>query len=115
MRNSYLIKESKIFDPRDPLTAAFGSDLLDATVTWRGEDWWMVLAGQPEGYGATDLYSAKLPPRAPLCAAGWMPCLNGDGRLAPLSARHKSALWDGNGGRHCPSYVRAGILTKMPG
>lgn len=24
----------------------------------------------------------------------------------PVSARNKSALWDGNGGRHCPSYVQ---------
>ena len=61
MRSSYLLKESKIFDPRESMTAAYGSDLVDATVTKRGEHWWMVLAGQPGGYGTTDLYSAYLP------------------------------------------------------
>src|SRR5579864_6260744 len=61
MRSNYLLKEWKIFDPRDPLTAAYGSDLVDASVTKRAEGWWMVLAGQPGGHGVTDLYSAKLP------------------------------------------------------
>lgn len=106
MLNRYLLKESKIFDPRDPLTAAYGCGLVDASVTKRGEHWWMVLAGQPRGYGATDLYSAYLPKGAALSASGWTPLLDGAGRLAPLSARNKSALWDGNGGRHCPSYVQ---------
>ena len=106
MRDSYLLKESKIFDPRDSLTAAYCSDLVDASVTKRGEHWWMALAGQPGGYGATDLYSAYLPKGAALSASGWTPLLDGAGRLAPLSARNKSARWDGNGGRHCPSYVQ---------
>jgi len=106
MRNSHLLKESKIFDPRDSLTAAYGSDLVDASVTKRGEHWWMVLAGQPGGYGATDLYSAYLPKGAALSASGWTPLLDGAGQLAPLSARNKSALWDGNGGRHSSSYVQ---------
>jgi len=65
MRNCYLLSESKIFDPRDSSTAAYGSDLIDASVTKRGEHWWMVLAGQSGGYGATDLYSAHLPKGAP--------------------------------------------------
>lgn len=106
MRDLDLPKESKIFDPRDPLTPAYGSDLLDASVTRRGECWWMVLAGQPGGHGATDLYSASLPESAPLSAAGWTPVRDRSGELAPLSARVNSALWDGQGGRHCPSYVR---------
>lgn len=55
MHSNYLLKEWKIFDPRDPLTPAYGSDLVDASVTKRTEGWWMVLAGQPGGYGATDL------------------------------------------------------------
>ena len=105
MRNSYLLGESKIFDPRDPLTAAYGSDLLDASVTRRGEDWWMVLAGQAGGYGATDLYSASLPHGAALSAAGWKPLRDSAGALMPLQARGRSAPWDGKGGRHCPSYV----------
>ena len=54
-------RESKIFDPRDPSTASYGSELLDASVTNRDDGWWMVLAGQPTGHGATDLFSASLP------------------------------------------------------
>jgi hypothetical protein len=106
MRDSYLLRETKIFDPRDATTAAYGSELLDASATKRGEEWWMVLAGQPGGYGATDLYSAHLPKGAPLSASGWEPRRDAAGELAPLSARRKSAPWDGKGGRHCPSYVR---------
>jgi hypothetical protein len=49
MRTSCVLQESKIFDPRDPSTAAHGSDLLDASVTKWGEEWWMVLAGQSGG------------------------------------------------------------------
>lgn len=48
MHSNYLLKEWKIFDPRDPLTPAYG-DLVDAGVTKRTECWWMVLAGQPGG------------------------------------------------------------------
>ena len=106
MRGSYVLRESKIFDPRDPSTAAHGSDLLDASVAKRGEEWWMVLAGQAGGSGATDLYSAMLPKGAPLSATGWKPLRDAVGRLAPLSARQRSAPWDGGGGRHCPSYVK---------
>src|SRR3974390_3020478 len=106
MRNSYVLQKSKIFDPRDAATAAYGNDLLDASVTKRGEEWWMVLAGQAGGSGATDLYSAKLPKGAPLSAAGWKPFRDDAGQLVPLSARLKSVPWDGRGGRHCPSYVK---------
>ena len=63
--------EVKIFDPRDPATGTGGSELLDASVVRRDEQWWMYLAGQADGYGATDLYSASLPPGAPLSATGW--------------------------------------------
>jgi hypothetical protein len=106
MSNSCVLGKSKIFDPRDPSTAAYGSDLLDASVTKWGEAWWMVLAGQPAGYGATDLYSAALPEGAALSAAGWKPLRDSAGQLVPLSARQRSAAWDGRGGRHCPSYVK---------
>jgi hypothetical protein len=106
MRNPFVVRKSKIFDPRDPSTAAHGSDLLDASVTKWGEEWWMLLAGQPGGYGATDLYSAKLPKGSPLSAAGWEPLRDSAGQLVPLSARLRSDPWDGRGGRHCPSYVK---------
>lgn len=106
MRHSCVLRESKIFDPRDPATTAYGSDLVDASVTKRSEGWWMVLAGQPGGHGATDLYSAHLPHCAELSSAGWTPFRDAAGQLAPLSVRKRSAPWDGKGGRHCPSYVR---------
>ena len=61
MHECRLLNVSKIFDPSDSLTAAYGSDLVDASVTRRGEHRWMVLAGQPGGVGATDLYIAYLP------------------------------------------------------
>ena len=105
MRNSVVLQESKIFDPRDPLTAAYGSDLLDASVTRWGEDWWMVLAGQAGGYGATDLYSASLPngepcPRQDGNRSGTMPGIG-----AFVRARQKRSMgWQG--GRHCPSHVK---------
>lgn len=115
MLNRYLLKESKIFDPRDPLTAAYGCELVDASVTKRGEHWWMVLAGQPRGYGATDLYSAYLPKGAALSASGWTPLLDGAGRLAPLSARNKSALWMAMVAGTALRMCRAGTLTKKLG
>jgi hypothetical protein len=98
--------EVKIFDPRDPSTDAVGSELLDASVVRRGEQWWMCLGGQAGGYGPTDIYSASLPPGVPLAATGWTPNRDSAGKLAPLAARNLSRAWDGNGGRHCPSYVK---------
>jgi hypothetical protein len=58
--------EHKIFDPRDAATGANGDEVLDATVAWRDGRWWMCLAGQAGGHGATDLYSASLPDGAPI-------------------------------------------------
>lgn len=106
MHNFQVLKQSKIFDPRDQSTAAYGSELLDASVSKRGEQWWMVLAGQAQGYGATDLYSAELPKGASLSPEGWKPIRDAAGQLTPLADGKKSAAWDGGGGRHCPSYVR---------
>ena len=62
--------EIKIFDSRDASTGLGGAELTDATVVQRNEQWWMYLAGQARGYGATDIYSATLPPGAPLSATG---------------------------------------------
>lgn len=99
-------KESKIFDPRDLSTGSGGAEVLDATLALRDRQWRMFLAGQPHGYGATDLFSASLPAGAALSATGWQPNRNKAGELIPLAARDQSAPWDGPGGRHCPSYVR---------
>lgn len=98
--------EVKIFDPRDPSTASEGAELLDASVVKRGEQWWMYLAGQAGGFGATDIYSASLPPESQLSARGWKPSRDVAGTLAPVAARRLSSVWDGKGGRHCPSYAK---------
>ncbi len=104
--------EVKIFDPRDPSTASEGSELLDASVVQRGEQWCMYLAGQAHGFGATDLYAAYLPPGAPLSATGWRPKRGSAGELSPLAGRSRSRAWDGDGGRHCPSYVKGWDVHK---
>ncbi|HXN47310.1 MAG TPA: hypothetical protein VN893_11755 [Bryobacteraceae bacterium] len=98
--------EVKVFDPRDPSTGLSGAELLDASVAERGGQWWMYLAGQARGYGATELYSASLPSGAPLSATAWKLTCDAAGELVPVSDRTLSRPWDGNGGRHCPSYVR---------
>jgi hypothetical protein len=97
--------ESKIFDPRDPSTGSGGAELTDACVVKRGNQWWMYLAGQPKGCVTTDLYSASLPPDAPLSSQPWTLTREADGNLRPLAGRNMSRNWDGKGGRHCPSYV----------
>lgn len=96
----------KIFDPRDPSTGLNGAELLDSSVVERGDQWWMYLAGQANGYGPTDIYSASLPPGAPLAATGWTLTRDAAGNLAPVAGRSSSSAWDGTGGRHCPSYVK---------
>lgn len=106
------VKEFKIFDPRDPATSAFGCELADASVVRRNGAWWMILAGQPTGHGATDLYSASLAAGAPLSPVGWVPHRANTGELVPLTGRARSASWDGKGGRHCPSYVKGWDPTR---
>ena len=98
--------EVKIFDPRDPSSGSGGAELLDGSVAQRDDQWWLYLAGQAHGCGATDIYSASLPSSAPLRATGWKLTRNGTGELQPVSGRSLSRSWDGNGGRHCPSYVK---------
>ncbi|HEX4807731.1 MAG TPA: hypothetical protein VH325_02300 [Bryobacteraceae bacterium] len=65
----------------------------------------MYLAGQAAGYGPTEIYSASLAPGAPLSPHGWTLTRGADGKLIPLAGQNASRVWDGNGGRHCPSYV----------
>lgn len=98
--------ELKVFDPRDPSTGSGGAELLDASVVQRDDQWWLYLAGQARGYGATDIYSALLASSAPLCGTGWKLTRNATGELLPVAGRSLSHPWDGNGGRHCPSYVK---------
>jgi hypothetical protein len=98
--------ESKIFDPRDPATGTGGAELLDASVVQRGKRWWMYLAGQAAGYGPTEIYSASLVSGAPLSAIGWTLTRSADGQLIPLAGNNASKKWDGDGGRHCPAYIK---------
>ena len=107
-----LEREIKIFDPRDASTGSGGAELLDASVTRRREQWCLYLAGQAEGYGATDIYAAYLPAGAPLSATGWQLQRASSGKPAPLAGRDRSRAWDGNGGRHCPSYVKGWDARK---
>jgi len=98
--------EVKIFDPRDALSASGGGEVLDATVVKRGNQWWMYLAGQAHGYGATQLFSATLPANVPLSALGWRLTRDASGELTALAGNELSGAWDAQGGRHCPSYVK---------
>jgi hypothetical protein len=97
--------ETKLFDPQDASPGS-GREVLDASVIRRDDQWWMYLAGQSHGYGATQLFSASLDPGAPLSASGWKLNLDNTGELAPVAGQIQSRPWDGKGGRHCPSYVR---------
>jgi len=108
--------EFKVFDPRDPATGTGGAELTDACVVNRENQFWLYLAGQAHGYGATDLFSATLSPETSLsnqggasqgwASRGWVLRRDDAGQLTPLAGRKSSAGWDGKGGRHCPSYVR---------
>jgi hypothetical protein len=105
-RRPLVERETKIFDPRDASTGSGGAELLDASVAQRREQWCLYLAGQVDGHGATDIYAAYLPSGAPLAATGWQLQRGGKGELTPAAGRSRSRAWDGNGGRHCPSYVK---------
>jgi len=99
-------KETKIFDPFDAATNSGGSEVLDPSAVDRNGGWWMCLAGQAEGYGPPELFSASLAPGDRLSPHGWTLTRDASGTLTPLARRDHSLPWDGNGGRHCPSYVR---------
>jgi hypothetical protein len=101
-----MLRETKIFDPRDGSTGSSGEEVSDSSVVKRGDRWWMFLGGQAHGFGPTDIFSASLPAGAPLTATGWQLTRGLTGELQPVAGRSLSQTWDGNGGRHCPSYVR---------
>jgi len=101
-----VLRETKIFDPRDGSTGSGGAELLDPSVVKRGDRWWMTLAGQAHGFGPPQIYSAELPAGAPLSASGWTLARTETGDVAPLAPESRTGAWDGDGGRHCPSYVK---------
>ena len=98
--------ETKIFDPRDGSTGSGGAELLDPSVVKRGDQWWMILAGQAHGFGPPQIFSASLPNGAALSASGWTLARSETGDVAPLVPESRPGAWDGDGGRHCPSYVK---------
>ena len=98
--------ETKIFDPRDPATGTDGAELLDSSVVLRGDQWNMFLAGQAQGFGAPQLYSAALPKGAPLSATGWQLTRDASDELMPLAPPAVPGAWDSDGGRHGPAHVR---------
>jgi len=105
--NPIIGSETRIFDPLDAATGLTGGgELLDSSVVRRGDRWWMFLAGQAAGYGPPEIFSAALPEHAALSPGGWTPTRTAAGELAALAGRNRSSGWDGNGGRHCPSYVK---------
>jgi hypothetical protein len=105
-------KETKIFDPADSVSGD-GTEVLDASVVGRGDRWWMYLAGQPGGNGPTQIFSASLEVGARLSPHGWNLTRDNAGQLAPLAEHSVSRPWDGNGGRHCPSYGRGWDPHKL--
>lgn len=108
MRTSVIrvLGETKIFDPRDGSTGSGGAELLDPSLQKRGNQWWMVLAGQAHGFGPPQIFSAALPANAPLSASGWALTRTEAGDVAPLVPESRTGAWDGDGGRHCPAYVK---------
>ena len=105
--------ERKVFDPTDgfaPLTNV--GELTDGTLAKRGDhhdgEWWMFLAGEAGGCESIELFSASLPPGAPLSATGWRltPSPDDPQKIAPLASHELSKHWDLRGGRHCPAYVK---------
>jgi len=104
--------EVKIFDPHDASMNLAGAEVLDPTVVKRANQWWMYLAGQAHGYGSTDIYSASLPPEAPLSSTGWILTRTPAEDLQAVAPRNLSRPWDGKGGRHCPSFVKGMGCSK---
>ena len=102
-------RETKVFDPAD----GFGNvsdlrEICDVTLALRDRQWWLFAAGQRAGSTSTQLYSAFLPSGAPLSADGWQIATRSDdpASASELAENIRSAPWDRNGGRHCPSWVR---------
>ena len=78
----------------------------NAGCTWRG---------QADGYGATDIYSASLPPGAPLFTAGWKLSRHPAGNLEPVAGRTLSRAWDAGGDGIARRYVRGWDPPKANG
>ncbi|HJZ80876.1 MAG TPA: hypothetical protein VKD91_11040 [Pyrinomonadaceae bacterium] len=102
-------KETKIFDPADGFQSLTDVYILtDSTVVKRDNRWWMYLAGRAQNRESIELFSASLPPGAPLAASGWTLTASpvDKTKIADLAGHEASKGWDLKGGRHCPAYVK---------
>jgi hypothetical protein len=79
----------------------------DATVTKRDNRWWMFGSGFDKDLEDLNIFSASLPPDAPLSVSGWTITIDpaNSARAVPVCGKTLSLGWDGKGGRHCPSHV----------
>ena len=112
-----LNRETKIFDPADgfaPITDVF--ILTDATVTKRDDRWWMYLAGRAQNRESIELFSASLPPGAPLAATGWILTANQNDKtkIADLADHEASKAWDSKADVTVRLTSRAGIRIAAP-
>jgi hypothetical protein len=104
-----LVRTTKVFDPANGFAGVTNvTELTDATLARRGDRWWMYLAGEALGHEGIRLFSATLPPGAPLAASGWNVTTepHDPKKIALLAPSERSAAWDLRGGRHCPAYVQ---------
>lgn len=100
----------RVFDP----VKGFGGitnlrSLTDCTIVNLQNRWWMFIGGASgKGFPDLNIYSASLPPGKPLSPHGWEITVEPRDRssAAVLANKTSSYLWDGRGGRHCPSFVR---------
>ena len=84
-------KGRKVFDPRDASTGSDGAELLDPSVTQRGEQWWMYLAGQPRGLRSHRHLQRVTSYGSPALRRWLEPHSGGDGRTCAKSPGGPSA------------------------
>jgi hypothetical protein len=104
-----MAKTTRIFDAGQGYGSLTGlRTLVDCTIVNRDGRWWMFVCGVEHGPHEIDIFSASLPHAAPLSASGWTISADpqNSSRPALLAGKSRSHWWDGQGGRHCPSWVR---------
>jgi len=109
-------RETKIFDPAEGFAPVMDlTEITDATVAKRGNQWWMYAAGQVAGGRATELFSASLAPGEALGARGWRLTTRPENAasIALLAGHAPEVTWDLKGGRHCPAYVQGWDTEKQ--
>lgn len=98
----------KVFDSGDGFGAIKNlATLTDASVARIGDQWWLFLAGMDRTSRTIRLFSATLPPGAPLSDLHWsITTKNGDPATAQALIENPPAEnWDATG-LHCPAYVK---------